>query len=397
MTRALRKLLLGLGAGFTAGYLAIRTCEAAREWREPLPPLDKDAKAYARARRGLEVAEIVRGVAGAAAFAYGPAGAALDRATLWAPTWLRPAMLIGPVSVASAILELPVSFVQDYTLERRYGLSEQSRASWLTDYAKGAALSGTVTVLVASLFGVAERHVPRWWPLAAAAGVFPLFVLANLVVPLYVLPLFNEFSPVTGSLEERLRALASRYDVGDAEILRMDMSKQTRKANAFVTGIGRTHRIVLGDTLVENFPENEIEFVVAHELGHYLSKDTWRLVGMGEALAALLFVVAQRATTESERTELRKRALLLARFYCVMLVATQALRPLLLGFSRSREWAADRFALEATRDAKTGASAFRRLRDRNLADEDPPGWYEFFFSSHPSLKKRIAALESAQS
>lgn len=395
MTNTLRKLLLGLGAGAAGGYLAVRWWEAVREWRDPLPPLEKDAAAYARTRRSLEVADTVRGIAGALAFAYGPAGEMLDEVTLGAPAWLRPAMLIGPAAVASAVLDLPVSFAQEYALERRYGLSDQSRESWLLDYVKGAALSTGLTVFVTSLFGVAVRHAPRRWPLIASAGVFPLFVLGNLIVPLYVMPLFNEFSPVTGSLERRLRALASRYGVGNAEILRMNMSKQTRKANAFVTGIGQTHRIVLGDTLIENFPEDEIEFVVAHELGHYVSKDTWRLIFAGEALSALLFAIAQRSTPQSERDELRKRALLLVRFYAVMTVATQLLRPLLFAFSRSREWAADRFALDTTRQPQTGASAFRRLRDQNLADDDPPALYEFFFSSHPSLKKRIAALDSA--
>jgi Zn-dependent protease with chaperone function len=393
MTKGLQKLLLGIGSGLSAGYLAVRAWEAVCEWRSPAPPLEKDAAAYARSRRQLEVAETFRGIAGAVAFAYGPVGEALDAATLDAPGWLRPALLIGPAALASAVLDLPVSFVQEYALERRYGLSEQSRGSWLTDYAKSSALSTGLTVFVSSLFGIAVRHAPRWWPLIAGAGVFPLLVLGNLIVPLYVMPLFNEFSPVTGSLEQRLRALASRYGVGNAEILRMNMSKQTRKANAFVTGIGQTHRIVLGDTLIEHFPENEIEFVVAHELGHYVSKDTWRIIFAGEALSALLFVIAQRSTPEREREELRKHALLLVRFYAVMMVATQLLRPFLFGFSRSREWAADRFALETTRDGRTGASAFRRLRDQNLADEDPPGWYEFLFSTHPSLKRRIAALE----
>ena len=199
---------------------------------------------------------------------------------------------------------------------------------------------------------------------------------------------------MTGSLEERLRALGSRFGVGDAEILRMNMSKQTRKANAFVTGIGHTHRIVLGDTLIDAFPENEIEFVVAHELGHYVSYDTWRTIGLGEALALVLFLIAQTATPEGEREELRKRPLLIARFYATMLVATQVLRPLLFAFSRSREWAADRFALEATRDPASGASAFRRLRDQNLADEDPPAWYEFFFSSPPVAAQAHRGLDS---
>ncbi|HTU81026.1 MAG TPA: M48 family metallopeptidase [Candidatus Acidoferrales bacterium] len=389
----MKKFWIGIAAGIAAGYAAARAIEAAREWREPSPARPKDAAEYARIRRALELAGTARGVAGILAVAYGPLGRAADRATMGAPAWLRPALFVAPLSVAAAVVDFPISYVEDYVLEHRYGLSEQSRESWTADYVKGTLLSAGVTTVVASLFGIAVRHAPRTWPWIASAGVFPLFVLANVVVPLWILPMFNEFSPVTGGLEARLRALADRFGVGNAEILRMNMSKQTRKANAFVTGIGRTHRIVLGDTLIEAFPENEIEFVVAHELGHYVTKDTWRTIGIGELLATVLFLVARGATPEAEREEFRKHALLLARFYAVMLLATQALRPLLFAFSRSREWAADRFAVEATGDGASGASAFRRLRDQNLADEDPPGWYELFFSSHPSLKRRIGALE----
>jgi STE24 endopeptidase len=389
----MKRLLLGIGAGISAGYFVFRAWEAWYEWHDPSPPLGKDAPAYARARRSLDVAGTLRGIAGAIAFVYGPLGEAADRATRWAPAWLRPALVVGPLSVAAAAVAIGSDFIEDYTLEHRYELSDQSREAWLIDYAKATALSTALSVFVATLFGVAVRHAPRWWPLIASIGVFPLFVLGNIIVPLYVMPLFNAFEPLSGSLEERLRRLAARYGVGDAEILRMDMSRQTRKANAFVTGIGQTHRIVLGDTLIEKFPEDEIEFVVAHELGHYVSKDTWRLIVISEAFAAVLFLAAQLLIPANLRTEERKNALLLLRFYGVMLVGSQLLRPLFFAFSRSREWAADRFAIDATRDGRSGASAFRRLRDQNLADEDPPAWYEFFFSSHPSLKNRIAALE----
>ena len=175
----------------------------------------------------------------------------------------------------------------------------------------------------------------------------------------------------------------------------MDMSRQTRKANAFVTGIGRTHRIVLGDTLIDGFEPREIEFVVAHELGHYVKRDTWRSIAVGELLVTVLLAIAHAFTPRAKRDELRDRPLLIARLYATMLFAGQALRPLLFAFSRSREWAADRFALEATRDPAAGAAAFRRLRDRNLADADPPAWYEALFSSHPSLRRRIEALDAA--
>ena len=390
---SIRNLLLGLGAGLTAGYALARALEAAAELRSPSPALPKDALAYARVRRALELADTARNIAGTLAFAYGPLARAADRATRSAPAWLRPAAYVAPLSLAAALVDLPTSFVQEYTLERRFGLSEQSRAGWLADYMKSALVGSALVSVVASLLGVAVRHAPRRWPWIASAGAFPLFVIGNLIVPIYIMPLFNVFEPVVGSLEERLRRLATRFGVGDAAILRMDMSRQTRKANAFVTGIGRTHRIVLGDTLIAAFPENETEFVVAHELGHYVNRDTWRLIGVGQILATALFLIADAATSRASRTELRYRPLLLVRLYATILVASQALRPLLFAFSRSREWAADRFALAATNDPQTGASAFRRLREQNLADEDPPGWYELFFSSHPSLRARIAALE----
>ena len=195
------------------------------------------------------------------------------------------------------------------------------------------------------------RRAPRRGRFLASVGVFPLFVIGNLIVPLYVMPLFNKFEPVEGRSKSACAKLAARFGVGDAAILRMDMSRQTRKANAFVTGIGSTHRIVLGDTLIEAFPENETEFVVAHELGHYVNKDTWRIIGLGEVLATALFLISNAATSTSER----ERAARPRR--CSSCVSTrhasprsQVLRPLLFAFSRSREWAADRFALAATND-----------------------------------------------
>lgn len=389
----MRKLLLGACAGIAAGYAAIRLVQAADQWTRPTYASEKDPLAYSRLRRSLSLADTARSTAAFVAFAYGPLGDIADDAAGKLPRWAAPAALTGAAALGAALLELPVSYVEDYTLERHYGLTDQSQTDWVAEYVKSAAISTGITAVLGMLFGFAVRRAPQRWPLLATIGVFPLFVAGNIIVPLYLMPLFNKFDPVTGALEDRIRNLAARYGVGNADILRMDMSKQTRKANAFVTGIGHTHRIVLGDTLIGNFPENETIFVVAHELGHYVKKDTRRLIALGEVLALVLFSIANGGIPQKTREQLRSRPLLIARLYALMLVATQVLRPLLFAFSRSREWAADRFAIEATKDPAAGVSAFRRLRDQNLADDDPPAWYEFFFASHPSLKARIAVLE----
>ncbi len=384
-----------MAAGFSAGYLAARAYEAWCDLRGPAPAHgDGGAAAYGRLRRALEVAGTVQGMCGAVALAYGGAGERFDRATLRAPEWLRPALFVVPLSLLSALLELPACYVADHALERRYRLTDQRPQAWLSDYVKGSFISTAMTTIGALLLGTAIRRAPRTWPLYATLGALPLFIAGNLVVPLYVLPLFNTFAPLDGPLEQRLRLLAARFGVGDADILTMDMSRQTRKANAFVVGVAHTHRIVLGDTLVGTFPDEEIEFVVAHELGHYVARDVWRLTLLGDAIAGALFFLANALA--GPRSGMRDRPIVLARLYVVMLVATQFLRPLLFAFTRSREEAADRFAAEATRAPAAGAAAFRRLRDQNLAEEEVPRWYELFFSSHPSLRSRIERLEAIQ-
>jgi STE24 endopeptidase len=383
----LRKVLIAATTAASAGYVAWRAFQLTR----PAPPVRADAKAYGRTRRALAVTGAVRSTAAGLAFAYGPIAPRIARVVEPLPVWLRPAAFSAIASLASSAVELPVSIAEEHEIERRYGLTEQPRADYLADLAKSTALELALTAFLATLGAAALRRFPKSWPVAAAAGAFPLYVLANLIVPVYVMPLFNKFQPLEGPLEAQLRALARDHGVGDAEILSMDMSRQTKKANAFVTGIGKTHRIVLGDTLIEHFTPDEIEFVIAHELGHYVSGDTWRLIGVAEALTVVILGFAAYATKDDRSDD----ALKLARVAALLSTAATLLRPALAAFSRSREWAADRFALAATNDAASGAAAFRRLRDQNLAEDDVPDWYEFFFGSHPSLGKRIAALSSS--
>jgi STE24 endopeptidase len=389
-----RHFLLGIAAGIGTGYAAARAIEAARFLSGAAGVGHRrDAAAYGALRRALTVGGIARSLAASAALAYGPMGARLERSVERLPVWLRPAAFVAEVSLLEALGELPIEFIEGHATERRYGLSEQSAASWLADYVKQSALGGAVSSGLAGVLAAVLRKFPQSWPYVAGVGVFPLLLAANIVIPLYVLPLFNTYEPLTGPLEERLRRLAARYGVGDAEILRMNMSKQTKKANAFVIGIGNTHRIVVGDTLIEHFPEEEIEFVVAHELGHYVSRDTWRMIAIGEITALIMLFGAYRVEKPSADPANDTRKLARIQLWATLL--SQVLRPAVSAFARSREWAADRFALQTTQAPTVGASAFRRLRDQNLAEDEQPAWFEFMFSTHPSLKARIEALSSS--
>lgn len=388
----MRRFLIGLSAGLGAGYALVRAGEAVGELRKPTPPLEPDPPRYGRLKRALMLAGIVRSLAMLGATAYGlgprfepPAGGRESRA--------RRMMLVAAALAASALLELPGDFVEGLALERRYGLSNQTPRAWAVDRAKGSAVSLALGVPLLELLATVIARAPRRWPLLATAGTFPLLVLGSVVAPTFIAPLFNRFEPLEGERAEAIRALAARYDAGDATILRVDMSRQTEKANAYVTGLFGTKRIVVGDTLLEHFEASEITFVVAHELGHYVARDVWRGVALATGAAAAIFVGA-RAVAERPQHSLANAAGL-ARLAFAMALLGLAAQPALAAFSRARERCADAFAIRATGEPAAGAAAFRRLREQNQAEDEQPKWMEVLFASHPSLRSRITRLETA--
>ncbi len=389
----MRKLLIGLAGGLTLGYAILRARDALRDLRSPAQAVVQDASAYGRARRGLLLVGIARSSAALAwsAFAAGPwlrrRGGPRDSRTR------RVTLAVG-ATVLSFFMDLPADYVDDHVLERRFGLSKQSANAWFADRVKALAVMLVAAVVLLELFVALAQRAPRRWPLIATLFAGPLLVVANLIVPALILPLFNTFEPLRGPLEERLRALATRYGVGDAQILKVDMSRQTEKANAYVTGLFGTHRIVIGDTLLDSFDDDAVEFVVAHELGHYVHRDVWRSVAVGTlASGFMLYVAGALARRGADEPPGNVDALARLLFYAN--VIGLALGPPLAALSRSREWAADRFAVEATATPAAGVRAFTRLRERNLAEDEQPRWMELLFSSHPSLGARIRVLAAA--
>ncbi len=385
---AMRRLTLGLCAGFLAGYAAVRILEARNDVRKPAGPLPKNPAAYGATKRALMLTGVARSLAGQAVIAF----ALADRL----PASERPlvtAAYNAAATLIDAILDTPIDYVEHFVLERRYGLSDQTFTEWLRERAKATALGMMLGIpVVTGLLWIARRF-PKTWPIVSSIAAVPVLTLLTLVAPVYLAPIFNKFEPLEGPLEQRLRRLAARYGAGDADIFRFDMSRQTKKANAYVTGLLGSHRIAIADTLLEGFNDDETEFVVAHELGHYVAGDTLLSIGIG-SLAATFLIFAGKALAlgNGERVGSIRG---LARFsLCTQALAT-LVGPLLAAGSRAIERRADRFAVAATEHPEWGIAAFERLRDQNLAEDEQPLWAELLISSHPSLRSRIATLREA--
>jgi len=394
MNAAIRRGAAGAAAGFVTAYAAVRAGQALRDRRAPYPPFaHRDPARYGRSRRQLAVAGVLRGIAGSATLAFVLADP-LERALRPLPRPLRAPAFAVTALLLEGLRDAGVGYIEDHVLERVYGMSKQRARDWAADQAKATAVAAVVTLVLTALADAAVTRAPRRWPWIAFGATPVLLVLATIIAPTFVLPLFNRYEPLTGELEQRIRALAARYGVGNAAILRFDMSRQTAKANAFVTGVMGAERIVLGDTLIDAFASDETLFVVAHELGHYVRRDPWLGIGLGTVAVGITIATARALLERTTGRGLDSPAQG-ARLAFYAATIQLVLGPLANAVSRAVERRADRFAVAATGDAAAGVRAFRRLGEQNLADFDPPRWAELLFASHPSLAARIRSLETA--
>lgn len=253
------------------------------------------------------------------------------------------------------------------------------------------------------MFATLRRYPQHWW-LVCSGAVVPLTAVFAQLFPVLIAPRFNTYEPLRDEeLARRLRDLTSRAGVPVADVMQMDMSRRTTKANAFFTGIGRTKRIVLADTMLETFTPEEIEGVVAHEAAHQVNKDIWRFV----ALSGIFTLLTARTIdllgrpmlrhlpyTSATRDLANPRAL--PAIGAVLSLAGILLSPFQLAYSRAIERKADRYAIELTGDPGAYATAMRKLAEQNLADPNPPRPVTLLLHSHPPIAERIARAEEAE-
>jgi STE24 endopeptidase len=292
-------------------------------------------------------------------------------------------------------VSLLLDFYSGYVVERRYGLSRQTAIQWLGDHSKGLAVGLVLGLLAGSFVYWSMRTAPAWWWLISGFAFSALLVVLANLAPVLLLPLFFKFEPLDRpALRERLERLAERAGARIVGVYRWHLGKKTSKANAALTGIGGTRRILLADTMLDHYSDDEIEVVLAHELAHHVYRDIWTGILVETLLMLAGFYAAHRALVwlgpHAGLAGLADPAgvpLLLLSAGAVSLV----LMPAMLALSRGHERRADRFALDLT--AKPGAfvSAMKRLGTQNLAEDAPSRLVTWLFYSHPPLPERIAA------
>lgn len=295
-------------------------------------------------------------------------------------------------TVAEA-LSFPVSYYSGFMLERRYDMSRESRASFLRDELKSYILGLGMGLGVVELIYWLIRQWPDGWWLMAGLFFMGIFVLLTNLAPVLLFPIFFKFEPLEeGDLKGRLIQLIQKTKIGVRGLFRMDLSRKTRAANAALAGIGNTRRIILSDTLLDNFTIEEVETVVAHELGHHVLRHIPRLIMVQSCSTLLGLFLAHKAISWGTAyfglngiDDIAGLPLLGLVFTFLALV----LMPFANYYSRKLETDSDSYALEITGNPMAFISAMRRLASLNLAETDPHPLVVFFFYSHPPISKRI--------
>lgn len=299
------------------------------------------------------------------------------------------------------LVELPFAFYHGFVLEHRYGLSNETGRQWLRDQIKGGAIGLAFGTAAAAVVYATIRWSPEWW-WAASAAVFAVVIVGLVqLAPVLLLPLFYSFKPLDRpALVDRLMALASRAGTRINGVYEWALSAHTKKANAALAGIGRTRRILLSDTLLADYSDDEIEVVLAHELSHHVHHDLWRGVALQAAQMFVAFF-AGSVVLRAAAAPLGLRGLDDPAGLPVLILAVSAALllfvPVTNALSRAHERRADRYALEATRQPAAFISAMKRLGQQNLAEENPSRLVQWLFYSHPPIRERIEAARRWQS
>lgn len=302
--------------------------------------------------------------------------------------------------LADYLLNLPFDIYRGFIVESNYGFMNQTFWSWWREGLLNLLVVAIIGIIPVWFFYLVVNRFRRWW-LVFSIGAIPFAILFIVIAPVLISPLFNEFEPIEDrALETKLVALAERAGVSDPDVFQVDASKQSSKINAYVTGLFGSKRIVLYDTMIENFSHDEILYVMGHEMGHYVKQHIWW--GLGLAIVFIMFslwltskaihpiITRYRHRFGFDRLgDIASLPLVLV----FLTVISFVFQPITNTVSRQWEYSCDAYGIDLTGiEGDRAAVAFDKLAVFNLSDPDPHPLIEFWFYDHPALNKRIAVV-----
>lgn len=301
------------------------------------------------------------------------------------------------LGIISSIIFFPVSYYIEYHLEHKFNLSNQTFWKWIWENTKSTMLGSIIGIPILLVFYLMLNTFGNNWWIPFAIVMFLISVLLAKILPVLILPIFYKATPIEDdNLKERIVGLSKNAGLTVSNVFKFNMSKNTKKANAAFTGLGKTKRILLGDTLLSNYSNDEIETVIAHELGHYKNKHIIKNVFISTIFSFLTFYLISKMYLLSlpifgfdSITKIAALPLLALWGVLIGLLFT----PISNAISRKFEFEADDYAIRATNKRGAFINTLNKLTDQNLGDREPHPLVEWFFYSHPSIKKRIRALQ----
>ena len=312
-------------------------------------------------------------------------------------SWVRLALLFGIVTGLHVLASFPISFYSGHVLEHRYGLSRQSFGRWFSRYLKRNSLTLVFGLLLFEGLYAIIWYTQSWWWLVAAVAFFLVSVVMGQLAPVLIMPLFYKIKRLEDqTLAERFRSISDGTGLSIEGVYRMEMSAETAKANAMLAGLGATRRVILGDTLLDEFSPDEIEVIFAHEVGHHVHRHIRKMIVAGIAYSLAGFylcdwLVAGWVTRrEGELDYANFPVWTLPSLMLTIAVFSLFVEPLQNALSRLFERQSDRYALESTQKVAAYRTAFQKLARQNKTDPDPHPLEVFLFHSHPPIAERIA-------
>jgi STE24 endopeptidase len=300
------------------------------------------------------------------------------------------------IGIVGSVLSFPVSYYSGFYLEHKYNLSNQTFWKWILEGFKGLLVSLVIGIpILLTFYFILNTFYSLWW-LPFAIIMFFISVVLSQIFPVLIFPIFYKVTPLDNDeLKQKINSLATNARIKVENIYSFDMSKNTKKANAAFTGLGKTKRIILGDTLLDKYSVEEIETVIAHELGHYKKKHIVKNILIGTASSFLtLFIIALLYQNSLSwfgfESITQVSALPLLALWSMLIGIIQS--PLGNILSRKFEYEADEYAILETKNPLAFKNTLEKLTDQNLGDKDPHPFVEWFFYGHPSIKNRIDAI-----